>query len=146
MNCQKGQKSDLRFSTNLRNPRFDLRRDYFDTFIPGSLWSNVHLRKPRSTQAHLQHERHELAAAGHFEFAENCMKMLFYHWQTQARDVGDLLIALSVAHKAGNFLLPSREPGEMWQTRSRGRRPELTTRIRALDKKMWLRHRRVELF
>jgi hypothetical protein len=57
------------------------------------------------------HQRHQPAAAGDFEFAEDRMKMLFYHWHTQPGVFRDLLVASSVADKPGNFLLAARKLG-----------------------------------
>ena len=62
------------------------------------------------------HQRHELTAAGDFEFVENRVQMLFHHLQTQASLIGDLLVAPPVTNQSRDFLFARREPGEMRQT------------------------------
>jgi hypothetical protein len=58
-------------------------------------------------------QRNKPAAAIHFELPEDCVEVLFRHWQTQAGVVGDLLIAMSFADKSRNFLFAPGEPGKM---------------------------------
>jgi len=65
------------------------------------------------------HQRHELTAAGDFEFVENRVQMLFHHLQTQARLIGDLLVTPPVTNQSRDFLFARREPGEMRQTGGR---------------------------
>ena len=65
------------------------------------------------------HQRHELAAAGDFEFSKDAVQMLFHHLQTQAGLICDLLVAPPVANQSRDFLFAGREPGEMRQTGGR---------------------------
>src|SRR5205823_9380151 len=84
------------------------------------------------------HQRNEPATAADFELAEDCVKVLFHHWQTQAGVISDLLITPPFTHKPGNFLLAARKPYEMGQTGARrpGAPSSLTAQVFALDKKM----------
>ena len=88
------------------------------------------------------HQRHEPAAAGDFEFAEDRVKVLFHRRQTQPRVISDLLITPALADKPRNFLFSARKPDEMRQSGARrpGTRSSLTARVFALDKKMRLGH------
>ena len=89
------------------------------------------------------HQRNEPAAAGDLEFAEDGVKVLFHHRQTQAGVISDLLVAPPFADKSRNFLFSSGESDEMRQTGARRRlrgRSSVTAQIFALDKKMRSRH------
>src|SRR5438094_1085274 len=89
------------------------------------------------------HQRNKPAAAGNFEFAEDCVKVLFHHRQTQAGVISDLLVAPPFTDKSRNFLFAPGESDEMRQTGARRRprgRSSVTAQILALDKKMRLRH------
>src|SRR5438132_13825174 len=67
------------------------------------------------------HQRNKPAAAGNFEFAEDCVEMLFHHRQTQAGVVSDLLITPPFAGKPRNFLFAPGESNKMRQTVARCR-------------------------
>jgi hypothetical protein len=84
------------------------------------------------------HQGDKPAAAGDFEFAEDRVKVLFHHRQTQAGVISGLLITPSTADKPRDFLFAPRESDKMWQTGVpwRGARSNLTAQILALDKKM----------
>jgi len=88
------------------------------------------------------HQRHKPATAGDFEFAEDCVEMLFHHRQTQAGVISDFLITPPFADKPRNFLFAPGESDEMRQVGAR--RPVMRgsgrAQIFALDKKMRLRH------
>src|SRR5947207_11392616 len=88
------------------------------------------------------HQRHEPAAAGDFEFAEDRVKMLFHRRQTQAGAIGDLLVTAPFTDKSRKFLFSACKPDEMRQTGAGrpGTPSNLTAQIFALDKKMRLRH------
>src|SRR2546428_7750975 len=86
----------------------------------------------------LAYQRHKPAAAGDSEFAEDCVKMLFYCRQTQAGFIGDLLVAPPIADKSYQFPSALRELDEIRQTGTRRSvgRSSLTAQIFALDKNM----------
>jgi hypothetical protein len=85
------------------------------------------------------HQRHKPAAAIHFELAEDRVEVLFHHWQTQARVIGDFLVTSPFADKSRHFLLAPGESGKMRQTGAR--RPGTpAAQIFALDQKMRQRH------
>src|SRR5438094_7628030 len=89
------------------------------------------------------HQGNKSAAAGNFEFAEDCVEVLFHHRQTQAGVISDLLVTPPFADKSRNFLFAPGESDEMRQTGARcrpSRSSSLTAQIFALDKKMRLRH------
>src|SRR5438067_10981810 len=88
------------------------------------------------------HQRHEPAAAGDFEFAEDRVKMLFHRRQTQAGAIGDLLVTAPFTDKSRKFLFSACKPDEMRQTEAGGpgTPSNLTAQIFGLDKNMRLRH------
>src|SRR5947208_15969606 len=86
---------------------------------------------------------YKLAAAGDFKLAEDGVKVLFHHRQTQAGVISDLLVTPPFTDKSRNFLFAPGESDEMRQTgaHSGARGPSsVTSQILALDKKMRLRH------
>jgi hypothetical protein len=88
------------------------------------------------------HQRHEPAAAGNFEFAEDRVKVLFDHRQTQAGVISDFLVTPPFADKSRNFLFAPGESDEMRQTGARQlcTRSSVTAQIFAFDKEMGPRH------
>jgi hypothetical protein len=68
--------------------------------------------------------------------------MLFHHRHAQVRRIGDLFVALSIAHESCNFLFPDSKPGESWQpgVRKPAAPIAVATRILALDQEMRSRH------
>jgi hypothetical protein len=71
-------------------------------------------RKPsKSRTISSAHQRHKPAAAGDFEFAEDRVKVLFHHRQTQTGVIGDLLVTPPFTDKSRNFLFTPGESDKM---------------------------------
>ena len=63
----------------------------------------------------LSHQRHQSAATGHFQFAEDGMKMSFHRFKTQTSFIGNLLITAPVAYQTRQILFSTRQADQMRQ-------------------------------
>ena len=61
------------------------------------------------------HQRHQSAATGHFQFAEDGMKMSFHRFKTQTSFIGNLLITAPVAYQTRQILFSTRQADQMRQ-------------------------------
>jgi hypothetical protein len=84
----------------------------------GAARNRVLNRKHLST--YLSHQRYQLAAPGDLQLAEDRVKMFFHRFETQEAFVGNLLIAVPIAHQMRQILFSTREPDQMGQRGAAG--------------------------